>query len=35
MFHFAGQKKLGTVATPDTWKTGAKNTNGKDLVYLE
>ncbi|XP_039254600.1 cysteine-rich PDZ-binding protein-like [Styela clava] len=21
------QKKLGTVATPDPWKTGAKNTN--------
>ncbi|NXX81003.1 CRIPT protein, partial [Urocolius indicus] len=23
---FAGEKKLGTVITPDTWKDGARNT---------
>uniref|UniRef100_A0A9L0TJD6 Cysteine-rich PDZ-binding protein n=1 Tax=Equus caballus TaxID=9796 RepID=A0A9L0TJD6_HORSE len=24
--HYAGEKKLGTVITPDTWKDGARNT---------
>lgn len=26
-FHL-GQKKLGKVVTPDTWKSGARNTTG-------
>ncbi|KAM7027118.1 cysteine-rich PDZ-binding protein isoform 1-T1 [Passerculus sandwichensis] len=26
MFPYVGEKKLGTVITPDTWKDGARNT---------
>lgn len=28
MFPYVGEKKLGTVITPDTWKDGARNTTG-------
>lgn len=27
-----GEKKLGRVITPDTWKDGARNTTGDDLL---
>lgn len=27
-----GEKKLGRVITPDTWKDGARNTTGHDLL---
>lgn len=35
-FHtfFTGQKKLGTVVTPDTWKAGARNTTGLDSIKI-
>ena len=31
-FYFLGQKKLGKVITPDTWKSGARNTTGITII---
>ena len=34
--HFLGQKKLGKIATPDPWKSGARNTAGinKSSIFI-
>lgn len=29
-----GEKKLGKVITPDTWKDGARNTTGKHVLFV-